>query len=235
MARDSSRNREWGITRTRDLLLQAVVIRWLGGFIDDLSLFSYTFFSSITGEDHYSLSRQFRIGHSTVNDIVHETCREIYLELKDEHLQMPKTHERWVQIMKEFERSWNFPNCVGALDGKHIVIKKPAKSGSIYINYKKSFSIILLAVVDANYKFIYTDVGAPGSQGDAGVWQTTPLQEAILNKKAGLPNEVKVASAPDILLPPVFVADDAFPIGGNMMKPFGGTSLTADKRVFNYR
>ncbi|KAH9384379.1 hypothetical protein HPB48_026386 [Haemaphysalis longicornis] len=76
---------------------------------------------------------------------------------------------------------------------------------------------------------------ATGSQGDAGVWLTTPLQEAILNEKAGLPNEVKVASAPDILLPPVFVADDAFPIGGNMMKPFGGTSLTANKRVFNYR
>lgn len=52
------------------------------------------------GEDRYSLSRQFRLGHSTVNDIIHEACREIYLELKDEHLKMPKTHERWIQIMK---------------------------------------------------------------------------------------------------------------------------------------
>lgn len=75
----------------------------------------------------------------------------------------------------------------------------------------------------------------PGSQEDAGVWQTTSLQEAIRNKKAGLPKEAKVASTLDILLPPVFVADDAFPIGGNKMKPFGRTSLMGDKRVFNYR
>ncbi|KAL3242010.1 hypothetical protein MRX96_021545 [Rhipicephalus microplus] len=69
--------------------------------------------------------------------------------------------------MEGFSQKWNFPNCIGAIDGKHVLIKKPPKSGTIYRNYKKSFSVILLAVVDADYKFLYTDIGAPGSEGDA--------------------------------------------------------------------
>lgn len=54
--------------------------------------------------------------------------------------------------MKVFERNWNFPNCIEALDGQHIVIKKLAKPGSLYIDYKKSPSIILVAVGDTIYQ-----------------------------------------------------------------------------------
>ncbi|XP_065285619.2 uncharacterized protein [Dermacentor albipictus] len=188
-----------------------------------------------SGESHYSLSRQFRLGHSSVNDIIHETCTAIYEELGSNFIRTPRTEEEWKYVMEGFDNKWNFPNCIGAMDGKHVLIKKPPNSGTIYRNYKKSFSIILFAVVDANYRFLYTDVGAPGSEGDAAVWQTTPLQRDVGNRSAGLPELVKVSSSPDVLFPPVFVADDAFPMGRNLMKPFGGTNLTEDKKIFNYR
>ena len=36
----------------------------------------------------------------------------------------------WKVVAAEFEERWNFPNCVGANDRKHIVMKRPINSGS---------------------------------------------------------------------------------------------------------
>ena len=48
---------------------------------------------------------------------------------------------------------------MGALDKKHISIKAPPKSGSLFYNYKGYFSTNLFVLLDVNYKFIYVDTG----------------------------------------------------------------------------
>jgi len=82
-----------------------------------------------------SIAKLYRIGRSTVHEIIHDTCKFIYETLKPEHLPMPST-EKWVSISKEFENKWQFPNCLGAVDGKHFSIKAPSNSGTQYFNYK---------------------------------------------------------------------------------------------------
>lgn len=64
---------------------------------------------------------------------------------------------------------WNFPNCI---DVKHVNIRALWNSGSLYFNYKMYFSSVLLAVVDAKYKFIIVDIGAYGRNSDSGILNT---------------------------------------------------------------
>jgi hypothetical protein len=67
----------------------------------------------------------------------------------------------FVKMASYFYTKWNFQNCAGPLDGKHFTIKQPVKSGIMYRNYKGKYSNVL-SVTDANYKYVYVDVGVQG-------------------------------------------------------------------------
>lgn len=69
-----------------------------------------------------SISYNYRLGVSTVSNIIKSTCSAIWEILRPEYLQCP-TEEQWKSIADGFEMKWNFPNCIGAIDGKHIRIQ----------------------------------------------------------------------------------------------------------------
>lgn len=123
---------------------------------------------------------------------------------------------------------------MGAIDGKHIIIKKPPHSGSLYYNYKGTFSIVLLGIVNANYEFIYVNAGANGSVSDGGVFKNTTFHKKMVSNELQLPTP-SALPASDIVAPYCFVADSAFAIKENLLKPFPQRNLTFDKRIFNYR
>lgn len=76
---------------------------------------------------------------------------------------MPEpTEVQWNTVADAFWDRWQFPNCIGALGGKHCTIQAPNKTERLYCNYKLTFSIVLLALVDAYYNFFALDVGAYG-------------------------------------------------------------------------
>jgi len=88
---------------------------------------------------------------------------------------MPHNPQKWLTISTEWEEKWNFPHCIGAMDGKHIITQCPINSGSEYINYKGTFSVVLMALVDANYNFLYADIGCQGRISDGGVFRNTNI------------------------------------------------------------
>lgn len=156
------------------------------------------------------------------------------MNLKDRYIKTPSTEEEWKTIAKEYEERWNFPNCIGSIDGKHVVIKQPRNSGSYYFNYKGTFSIVLLALVDANYKFIYVDVGCNGRISDGGVYRNSSLSKALEGNLLGMPPPATL-SDDENEFPYVMVADDAFPLKLNIMKPYPFRGMTKEQRIFNYR
>ena len=74
-----------------------------------------------------------------------------------------------------------------AIDGKHIKIKKPSKSGSAFHNYKCFFSIVLPGLVDEDYRFLWVHVGAEGAASDAGIFNQSSLEPDLREGRLGLP------------------------------------------------
>lgn len=77
--------------------------------------------------------------------------------------------------------------CLGAADGKHVRIIHPRNSGSTFYNYKSYYSIMLMAAVDANYKFIFADVGCQGKISNSGVMRNTQFRSKLVNGHLNLP------------------------------------------------
>lgn len=146
------------------------------------------------------------------------------------------TTEQWQNIEKDFCTKWNYPNCIGALDGKHVVTEKPPNSGSTYFNYKKQFSVVLMALVDADLRFITVDVGAYGKNSDGGIFKNSALGRALNGGMLKIPEPKKLPGT-DILMPHVIVGDEAFPLSTNLMRPYPGVQLRNNnlKKIYNYR
>ncbi|XP_064107954.1 uncharacterized protein LOC135216512 [Macrobrachium nipponense] len=144
-----------------------------------------------------------------------------------------KTPEEWNDVAKRFASKWNYFNCVGALDGKHIAIKKRKGGGSLHFIYKKFHSIVLMALSDAKCKFLFVDIGAEGDVGDGGTWQKCNLARAITNNRAGLPQDGNLPNDDEPI--PHIVADDAFALNTWLVKPYSLQSQDPTKRIYSYR
>lgn len=72
-----------------------------------------------SGISQRTLAASFKLGSATVSCSVREVCYAVWRGLWDEFAAFPEG-EQWVVIESDFWELWNYPNCVGAIDGKHI-------------------------------------------------------------------------------------------------------------------
>ena len=130
------------------------------------------------------------------------------------------------------------------MDGKHIPIKCPKGDGSTFFNYKGFHSIVLLGLVDSEYKFIFTDIGCQGRISDGGVFRNTELYNRLVSNELNLPDPMELPESQNpawnftgesICAPFVKVGDEAFSLNKHLMKPYVKNELDNSKRIFNYR
>ena len=123
----------------------------------------------------------------------------------------------------------------GALDGKHVAIRNPHNSGSVFYNYKGFFSVVLLAQVGADYKFIWIDTGGESHQSVGQLFGASELKECIDDNTITFPDSDPLPNA-DRHTPYYILGDDAFSLRMFFpMKPYGRRDLDNDMMVANYR
>lgn len=106
------------------------------------------------GSSMQEIAWSYHVGKTTVHVVIRETCEVLWDILSPRVLPSP-TENDWSKIMKGYYKRWNMPNCLGALDGKHISIQAPKHSGTEFFSYKKEFRsvcyILLLVYLPTNY------------------------------------------------------------------------------------
>jgi hypothetical protein len=92
-----------------------------------------------------------------------------------------------------------------------------------------------MAIVDANYCFIYINIGCQGRISDSGVFRNTVFHRKLENNDLYLPQDEALPGR-TIPVPYTLVTDDAFPLTRHTMNPYA-TDLNkgSPKRIFNYR
>lgn len=187
-----------------------------------------------TGATFRELMYSFRVADNTISKFIPTVLEAIVDTFKAEVMPPLIEQDEWMKVSDTFNTKWNFPHACGALDGKHIPIKAPPNSGSLYHNYKGFFSMILLALADADYKFIWVSVAEYGSASDCQVFNESELRELVEGGELGLPDPEPLPGLTENL-PYFFLGDDAFALRTWMMKPYSRIGLGHDERIFNYR
>ncbi|XP_038050624.1 protein ANTAGONIST OF LIKE HETEROCHROMATIN PROTEIN 1-like [Patiria miniata] len=177
------------------------------------------------------------VGTSTVSTIVQEVSESIVNNLWDHSVakHFPEDEAQFKEKMLDMEEHWQFPCCWAAVDGCHIPIKCPAgglEACKEYHNFKNFYSIVLMGLVDAKYRFIWASCGFPGNSHDSIILQSTDLWEKLQEGQV-IPPYAKTVDGVDVF--PIILGDSAFPFKPWLMKPYTDAVLTPKQRYFNYR
>ena len=187
-----------------------------------------------TGHSMTSTASDYLTSIAHISNAISEIC-QLIIDTLQPLVFKPLTVKEFLNNAVEFQALRGFPHAVGAIDGKHIRMKNQSNMGSVYYNYKNFFSIILLAICDARQRFIYVDIGAPGSLPDGHVWKNSLLFRALEDGTMKLP-EPSALPGTTVEAPYVFLGDEAFGLTTQMLVPFPGRSsgtLTPQQLNFN--
>ena len=188
------------------------------------------------GDYLYTIAELAGIGESTTCCIVVEVCQLIVEVLWEETVSTlwPDNEEKMMDLMKCMDTEWQFTYAYAAIDGSHIPIRCPpggAEAAKEYYNFKNFYSIVLMAIVDSKYRFLWGSCGYPGNLHDSLIFKSTELYSKLMSGRCQ--NNLQMEG--NIMVPPILLGDGAFPFHPWLMKPYSQAVLKTDEQYFNYR
>ncbi|XP_077301295.1 uncharacterized protein LOC143921779 [Arctopsyche grandis] len=172
----------------------------------------------VEGSSFRVLENTFHVVRCSVSAFLPEVYQAIYHVLR-EHIKIPTTESEWTDVSKDYNTVWNFPNCCGVLAAKHI--KGPQNS----YQTNNSRNVLLLAIVDAKYNFLFIDINKNEGIDDISLFTKSNINKILLKRdEFNLPMDY------------FFAADKMFPLRNNIMKPYcEDQSLDHGQNLFNSR
>ncbi|XP_017491724.1 PREDICTED: uncharacterized protein LOC108379878 isoform X2 [Rhagoletis zephyria] len=183
-----------------------------------------------SSSEYRSVGNMFGIAKSTVCLIVIEFCKQAWIVLHPVYLNhFPLSREKIRECMSGFNQI-GFPQCIGAIDGCHIEIHPKHDD---YFIYKGWYSTVLLALVDARYRFLYINVDSPGKCNDSFIYERSLLKQELHN--CALLNKMSI-QLESVNIPVLILGDSTFRLSPNLMKPFPfSLNNTSAQKKFNYQ
>ena len=124
------------------------------------------------------------------------------------------------RIINGFQRKWNFPQCLGAIDGTHIPIKAPLVHHADYYNRKCFHSVILQGVCGSQCCFTDVFAGWPGRAHDSRVFGRSQIGNLITEGRL-IPDDSNLRRVIDNhVIEPFLIGDPAYPISEHLMKNY---------------
>ena len=170
----------------------------------DFSLAAVTIYKLSLGDYIYTIGEMCSLAKATVCTIVSETCTVIINTLWDNivNISFPTSEDDIRHCMRKFGEECQFPYAFAAVDGSYLPIKCPnggAQAMKQYFNFLSFYSIVLMALVDAECRFVCASVRAPGNAHDSTLLQSTDLWKRIVGGEM-IPNVVQQVE--DVEIPP---------------------------------
>lgn len=163
-------------------------------------------------------------------------CQEFEQALSDKNdmfIRFPYTEDEVQEAIDGFEKDYDFPQIVGAIDGSHIEIKAPSENHEDYYNRKQYYSVVRQGIVNSKLMFQHISVGFPGSIHNARILK--------LSRIFNMAEVGQILAAPTrdlevVEVGPMLVGDSAYPLSNWLLKTFPdrGNLLRLEKQ-FNMK
>ena len=100
--------------------------------------------------------------------LIRRVTKAMSAHLAPKYIQIPSTEEEVQEMLVQYHKRHAFPQCLGAVNGTHIAIKRPTVALSCdSLNRKDDFLLNCQAAAEYSYRFLDVVIKWPGSVHDA--------------------------------------------------------------------